>query len=389
MARGRPRRPPPPDHTDDPISVDNTEHFSPLLWIPHSEHRVSLASRESQDLLECKNRAYGMQYYSLMDTESKATNASLIQALVERWRPETHTFHFQFGEMTVTLQDVSVLWGLPIQGVPVGGISYSTDDNTINATLAELLGAEPAIRDNGGKSRFHVKKTALRALFANRGLHWGSTEQDIERYTRAFVMDLFGSVMFADSSGDSIPIMYLELLRDLGTSRRYNWGGAVLAHLYSNLCRACKPKSKQIYGPTLLLQHWSWSRIPVVVPVPNEPDDAYRPALGKKWYGDHRYVNQLHGKTVGIRLVRGQLQSLGDTQVSWTLYSELYDEGRLPQIVSDDEEMWLYRGPLVCFWIVEHHYPDRVLRQFGLPPLIPADPDIPRSIIMGLHGCCL
>ena len=124
----------------------------------------------------------------------------------------------------------------------------------------------------------------------------------------------------------------------------------------------------------------------MAVPVPNEPDDAYRPALAKKWYGDHRYVNQPHGKTVGIRLVRGQLQSLGDTQVSWTPYSELYDEGRLPQIVSDDEEMWLYRGPLVCFWIVEHHYPDRVLRQFGLPPLIPADPDIPRSIIMGLHG---
>jgi hypothetical protein len=69
--------------------------------------------------------------------------------------------------MTVTLQDVSVLWGLPIQGVPVGGISDSTDENTINANLVELLGAEPDIRDNGGKSRFHVKKIALRALFAN------------------------------------------------------------------------------------------------------------------------------------------------------------------------------------------------------------------------------
>ena len=67
--------------------------------------------------------------------------------------------------------------------MPVGGISDSTDENTINATLAELLGAEPAIRDNDGKSRFHVNKTALRALFANRGLHWGSTEQDIERYS--------------------------------------------------------------------------------------------------------------------------------------------------------------------------------------------------------------
>ena len=54
-------------------------------------------------------------------------------------------------------------------------------------------------------------------------------------------MDLFGSVMFADASGNTIPMMYLQLLRDLQpSSGRYNLGGAVLAHLYSNLCHGCK-----------------------------------------------------------------------------------------------------------------------------------------------------
>ncbi|KAK4382553.1 Serine/threonine-protein phosphatase 7 long form [Sesamum angolense] len=45
----------------------------------------------------------------------------LITALVERWRSETHSFHFRVEEATITLQDVQVIWGLPIDGEPVSG----------------------------------------------------------------------------------------------------------------------------------------------------------------------------------------------------------------------------------------------------------------------------
>jgi hypothetical protein len=47
---------------------------------------------------------------------------SLLAALADRWRPETHTFHLPCGEMAPTLQDVSYLLGLPIAGETVGPV---------------------------------------------------------------------------------------------------------------------------------------------------------------------------------------------------------------------------------------------------------------------------
>ena len=52
-------------------------------------------------------------------------DGALLTAFVDRWRPETHTFHLPCGEMTVTLQDVAMILGLPLDGLPVTGIVQS------------------------------------------------------------------------------------------------------------------------------------------------------------------------------------------------------------------------------------------------------------------------
>jgi len=51
-------------------------------------------------------------------------NHLMVTALCERWRTQTHTFHMPLGEITITLEDVSLQLGVPIDGEPVTGGSF-------------------------------------------------------------------------------------------------------------------------------------------------------------------------------------------------------------------------------------------------------------------------
>ena len=57
----------------------------------------------------------------LYRTPCREIDHNLITAFVERWRPETHTFHLPHDETTITLQDVEVLLGIPIDGEAIVG----------------------------------------------------------------------------------------------------------------------------------------------------------------------------------------------------------------------------------------------------------------------------
>ncbi|MFQ6630732.1 hypothetical protein Gotur_009663, partial [Gossypium turneri] len=82
-----------------------------------------------------------------------------LRALIERWRPETHTFHLPCRECTITLEDVSLQLGLLVDGYPITGSVQSSD---WGAVCYELLGAIPD-KIEGGK----IEMGWLRDTFPN------------------------------------------------------------------------------------------------------------------------------------------------------------------------------------------------------------------------------
>jgi hypothetical protein len=48
-------------------------------------------------------------------------DSAMLMTLDDRWHLETHMFHLPCGETTVTLWDIIMILGLPIDGTPVCG----------------------------------------------------------------------------------------------------------------------------------------------------------------------------------------------------------------------------------------------------------------------------
>ncbi|KAL0359101.1 UNVERIFIED_CONTAM: Serine/threonine-protein phosphatase 7 long form [Sesamum angustifolium] len=280
----------------------------------------------------------------------------LITALVERWRSETHTFHFRVGEATITLQDVQVIWGLPIDGEPVSGTDLERTSVQWQEYCMQYIGFAP-------------EEGALK----------GSRLQ----YARAVALLLLGGTMCPDSSGNLVSLLYLAKLEDIVAARNYSWGSAVLAFLYRELCNASEKGKAAIGGALQLVQIWAWSRIIPLCPGLGAPrvhmgqhqidNNRVLPGApyGAMWNCEHTFTRTVR---TTVRVIRDILDEMQHDQFIWQPYDM---ESNVIMAYAGDFNPQLWRSicPLIFYAIVEMHHPERVLRQFGMMQNIPDQPD--------------
>ncbi|XP_039010532.1 protein MAIN-LIKE 1-like [Hibiscus syriacus] len=89
----------------------------------------------------------GFSYVDIVTDDTKL-HPTLINVLLEQWRPETHTFHFPYGETTITLEDVAYYIGLLVDENPITCMAHGDLLNLYK----ELLGLTLTNDDlDGGK----------------------------------------------------------------------------------------------------------------------------------------------------------------------------------------------------------------------------------------------
>ncbi|QHO29257.1 uncharacterized protein DS421_8g223680 [Arachis hypogaea] len=241
----------------------------------------------------------------------------LLAALVERWRPESHTFVLPVGEVTVTLEDVAHIFGLPIDGEPVSGWTDSSSDFVRSQSMA-VFGREPVV---SGNSKSYIKLGWVRRIRDAEPL---DTEESIRRYVRCQIFCLLGSTLFTDKSTTYAHAKYLPLLRDFERIHTYSWGSACLAHLYRALCRASRYDTKEMDGPLNLLFVWAWERMPCLAPVPRHTLPPAEIPVAMRWSHSERTTSWLAKTVVNFRVDIDYMQ-----EFEWRPYEGMIIPGEL------------------------------------------------------------
>ncbi|XP_012854484.1 PREDICTED: serine/threonine-protein phosphatase 7 long form homolog [Erythranthe guttata] len=243
--------------------------------------------------------------YHLRDCFLKRMNKNLMLAFVERWQPETNSFHMPWGEMTITLHDVAFIQALRLDGPPVSEIRPVEE---CSQSLASVLG---------------VGLMDTNEMFRNKGVGWFQVRDQLtlpstadEKKMKGYLMFLLGSVLFVDKTACNMKPWWIHFTNDLDNVGKYSWASACLANMYRQLGIATCAGMNSLCGCVILLLCWIFEYFP-----------CFRQPLSRSYAEfEPRYRRWAHGggnKTT-LQECRKKLDAMTERDVSNNFYNYVY-----------------------------------------------------------------
>ncbi|XP_057418401.1 protein MAIN-LIKE 1-like [Lotus japonicus] len=305
-----------------------------------------------------KGRVEAAGLLPLLTCNLPSVDKTMLTTFIERWQPETSSFHMPFGEMTITLDDVSSLLHILVKG-KFFTLPVLTREDAVSALHKQLgvtqADAEEEIRKSLGP---YARYTWLLKVAEDM-----AKEGKTKKAARAFLLRLVGMTIFCGKTNNKVDVAYLGMFMDLEKVGEYAWGAMALAFLYDQLKDATKVGTTSLGGYLNLFQAWIFEHFPASLFDRNlNRKYSEKDPRACKWVTKRGTVD-LHAK----RLI---LDDLRDNNVIWTLY-----DGH--RVDWPFQQECLYSGWIRHSGIIRPYLPERVLRQFHMlqdqPNLPPAN----------------
>ncbi|XP_057435117.1 protein MAIN-LIKE 1-like [Lotus japonicus] len=210
---------------------------------------------EDDDMVKGRVEAAGLLPFLTCNFPS--VDKTMLTAFVERWQPETSSFHMPFGEMTITLDDVSYLLHILVKGkfftLPV--LTREEAATILHKQLGVTqAAAEEEIRKSLGP---YARYTWLLKVAEDM-----AKEGKTKKAARAFLLRLVGMTIFCGKTNNKVDVAYLGMFMDLEKVGEYAWGAMALAFLYDQLKDATKVCTSSLRGYLNLFQAWIFEHFP-------------------------------------------------------------------------------------------------------------------------------
>ena len=170
--------------------------------------------------------------------------------MAERWHQKTNSFHLPVGEMTITLDDVACLLGIPVAGRLILEDDLDHDQGVDLMVTHLLFPVEDAVEQASNNSGAFVTYTALKEryehplnrcnhLLGEEDLSEEEEEQELSRIrpacVKVFLLLLLDYTLFAGKNSKTINLLWMLAIRDLANIGTWSWGAMGLVFLYEQL----------------------------------------------------------------------------------------------------------------------------------------------------------